>query len=148
MVAFGFYGSSNSGKTTVIEELIRALKERGYEVIAVKHTHLDVRADEGKDTQRFRKAGALFSVLSAKEQSSIVLDRALGIEEILRVMEPLCDVVLVEGFKGASIKNFVFGDAEETESTIFRYSDERFEEVLEIIERAIGAARGSGAVRS
>lgn len=137
MVAFGFYGNSNSGKTTVIERVIRALKERGYKVIAVKHTHLDVRADEGKDTERFRKAGAIFSVLSAKEQSSIVLDRALGIEEILRVMEPLCDVVLVEGFKGAGIKNFVFGDAEETESTIFRYSDERFGEALEIIEQAI-----------
>lgn len=137
MVAFGFYGNSNSGKTTVIERVIRALKERGYKVIAVKHTHLDVRADEGKDTERFRKAGALFSVLSAKEQSSMVFDRALGIEEILRVMEPLCDVVLVEGFKGTNIKNFVFGDAEETESTIFRYSDERFGEVLEIIEQAI-----------
>ncbi len=137
MVAFGFYGSSNSGKTETIERLIRALKEKGYRVIAVKHTHLDVRVDEGKDTERFRDAGAICSLLSAKEQSFLVYDRALGIEEILEILEPVCDVVLVEGFRNANIKKFVFGDAEETESTIFRYSNARFGEVLALIEQAI-----------
>jgi molybdopterin molybdotransferase len=137
MVVFGFYGSSNSGKTETIERLIRALKEKGYRVIAVKHTHLDVRVDEGKDTERFRDAGAICSLLSAKEQSFLVYDRALGIEEILEILEPVCDVVLVEGFRNANIRKFVFGDAEETESTIFRYSNARFGEVLALIEQAI-----------
>jgi len=139
MVAFGFYGSSNSGKTETIVKLIRALKEKGYRAIAVKHTHLDVRVDEekGKDTERFRDAGAICSLLSAKEQSFLVYDRALNLNEILEILEPMCDVVLVEGFRDANIKKFVFGDAEETESTLFRYSDDRFEEVLALIEQAI-----------
>lgn len=140
MVAFGFYGSSNSGKTQTIERLIRALKEKGYSVTAVKHTHLEVRIDEGKDTELFRSSGALCSALSAKDQSFIVFDRPLGIEDLLRILEPICDVVLVEGFRDARIKKFVFGDAEPTEGTLFRYSDERFEEILAIVEQGISEA--------
>jgi len=140
MVAFGFYGSSNSGKTQTIERLIGALKERDYDVIAVKHTHLDVRIDEGKDTERFRSSGALCSALSAKDQSFIVFERQLGVEDLLMILEPICDVVLVEGFRDARMKKFVFGDAEPTEGTLFRYSEERFDEVLAIIEQGISEA--------
>lgn len=52
-------GRKNSGKTTLIEELVRELAARGLRVGTIKHTHhhheLDV---PGKDSHRHRQAGA------------------------------------------------------------------------------------------
>jgi molybdopterin-guanine dinucleotide biosynthesis protein B len=53
-------GSQGSGKTTLIERLIPALRARGLTVSTIKHTHhhhieLDV---PGKDSHRHRVAGA------------------------------------------------------------------------------------------
>jgi len=71
MVAFGFYGSSKSGKTSTITRITAALRKKGYSVVAIKHTHLDVRVDESaEDTKRLRDAGALCSALSAKSRAT------------------------------------------------------------------------------
>jgi len=111
-------------------------------VVAIKHTHLDVRVDESaEDTKRLRDAGALCSALSAKEQSYIVFDRPLSAEYLLKMLEPLCDVVLIEGFRDAGVQKFAFGDTDLTEGTLFRYSDDRFEEVLELIEEEMRRIR-------
>jgi molybdopterin-guanine dinucleotide biosynthesis protein MobB len=142
MVAFGFYGSSKSGKTSTIARITAALRKKGYSVVAIKHTHLDVRVDESaEDTKRLRDVGALCSALSAKEQSYIVFDRPLSAKYLLKMLEPLCDVVLVEGFRDAGIKKFAFGNTDMTDGTLFRYSDDRFEEVLELIEEEIRRVR-------
>jgi molybdopterin-guanine dinucleotide biosynthesis protein B len=142
MVAFGFYGSSKSGKTSTIARITAELRRKGYSVVAIKHTHLDVRVDErAEDTKRLRDAGALCSALSAKEQSYIVFDRPLSADYLLKILEPLCDVVLVEGFRDAKIKKFAFGDTDVTDGTLFRYSDDRFEEVLGLIEEGMRGVR-------
>jgi len=61
-------GSSNSGKTTAVEALIKGLTKRGYTVASAKHIPdpeftIDT---EGKDTWRYAKAGAS-SVLSVAQ---------------------------------------------------------------------------------
>ena len=63
MKAIGFSGYSGAGKTTVLEQVIRLLRERGLRVSVVKHAHHDFDVDvPGKDSWRHRKAGA-FEVL-------------------------------------------------------------------------------------
>ena len=52
-------GQSKSGKTTLVERLIKELKGRGLRVAAVKHTHQDFEMDKpGKDTWRYNEAGS------------------------------------------------------------------------------------------
>ena len=53
-------GYSNSGKTTLIEFLIHALKSRGHRVGTIKKIHCEnYEIDkEGKDTYRHKVAGA------------------------------------------------------------------------------------------
>ena len=60
MKVISFIGRSSSGKTSLMEYLIRELNSRGFKVVAVKHIHkptFDVDR-EGKDTWRLFNAGA------------------------------------------------------------------------------------------
>jgi molybdopterin-guanine dinucleotide biosynthesis protein B len=52
---FGIAGWSNSGKTTLIEKLVRHFADRGLRVATIKHTHhkFDIDAP-GSDTARHR----------------------------------------------------------------------------------------------
>ena len=57
-------GPKNSGKTTLIENLSKELKSRGYRVAAVKHTSHDHEFDRpGTDSWRFRQAGCETAVI-------------------------------------------------------------------------------------
>ena len=44
-VLFGIAGEKNSGKTTLMESLIRILTGRGFQVAAIKHDGHDFEAD-------------------------------------------------------------------------------------------------------
>ena len=89
----GFCGSSNSGKTTMICELIEKLKD--YKVAVVKHTPhgIDV---EGKDSERFKEAGAGEVVLLNSE--AVHFRRGESLYRVLKSLRDY-DVILVEGFK-------------------------------------------------
>ena len=55
----GFYGYSNSGKTTLIERLIGDLRAEGLRVAAVKVSEQALSLDQpGKDSDRYAQAGA------------------------------------------------------------------------------------------
>ena len=97
-------GSSNSGKTTLIEQLVSRLSGQGLKLGTIKHaTHrLDVDR-EGKDTWRHRQAGALCTVgLSPDALFSVqTIDAdspAPGLRELADRMFLGLDMVLVEGF--------------------------------------------------
>jgi len=52
-------GRRNSGKTTLVCELVRSLSERGLKVATIKHTHHNHELDTpGKDSWKHRGAGA------------------------------------------------------------------------------------------
>jgi molybdopterin-guanine dinucleotide biosynthesis protein MobB len=89
-----FVGYSKSGKTTLLEKLIRELKRRGYRIATVKHTAHPIAPNApGKDSSRFAQAGADQVILAAPE---ITLEEALaGVQDV--------DLVLVEGYKRADV---------------------------------------------
>ena len=97
-----FVGASNSGKTTLIEKVIRVLTIRGYQVATVKHTHKTFAIDtEGKDSWRHRAAGAKTVILSSSAQFAVLsgTKEELTIEDILRRFVDDIDIMIVEGFK-------------------------------------------------
>ena len=93
--------SSNSGKTTLIEKVVRILKERGLRVAVIKHASKGFDLDRpGKDSWRFREAGADAVVLVGPD-SVAVMKRAVT-QPTLEELEPLvkeADIVIREGFK-------------------------------------------------
>jgi molybdopterin-guanine dinucleotide biosynthesis protein B len=96
-------GRSNSGKTTLLEKLIRELSARGRRVGTVKHHyHGPVAVDvPGKDSWRHRQAGACAVALVSPETLFVVRDTPPGLSLEALTHLGLCglDLVLTEGFK-------------------------------------------------
>ncbi len=112
-------GRSNSGKTTVLEGIIRELVARGYRVAAVKHDVHGFEIDrEGKDSWRLKQAGAHTVLISSPRKLAVIedVDRDLALEEIRRRVHPATDIILTEGYKRQpfpKIEVSVFGDSSE-----------------------------------
>lgn len=95
-------GKSDSGKTTLIEKLINALKEDGYRIATIKHDVHGFEMDvEGKDSWRHKKAGAQVVIVSSPEKIALIKDvkedKPLGKikDEFIKDV----DLVLTEGYK-------------------------------------------------
>ncbi len=94
-------GKSNSGKTTLIENLVVELKKRGYKVAVIKHA-TDFELDKaGKDSWRFSQAGSEVVAVSSPNQLAIMkqLDHDLTPQELSRLIAWDYDLLLAEGFK-------------------------------------------------
>jgi len=95
-------GKSKSGKTTLIEKLIKELKSRGYRVATIKHAPQGVSFDEpDKDSWRHLQAGS--EVVSVSSPDKIVLIKPVAkdptLDEITRLLGEDYDIILTEGFK-------------------------------------------------
>jgi len=98
-------GSSNSGKTTAVEALIKGLTNRGYKVSSAKHIpEPEFTIDtEGKDTWRHIKAGAS-TVLSVAPNELTAIKKVdtteYSLEQIVAEIPIEVDIIILEGFKG------------------------------------------------
>lgn len=95
-------GRKNSGKTTLIVELVSELTRRGYRVGTIKHTHHSHELDTpGKDSHRHREAGSAAVGILTHGMNAIfwpqIDDKAAGKYEQFDAMMNDCDLVLVEG---------------------------------------------------
>lgn len=100
---FGIVGWKNSGKTTLVEALVREMTGRGLLVSTVKHAHHAFDIDvPGKDSYRHREAGAHEVIVASGQRWALMHELREAPEpplgELLAKLAP-CDLVLVEGFK-------------------------------------------------
>ena len=95
-------GNSKSGKTTLIEKLIRELKSRGYRVATIKHAPQGMTFDQpDKDSWRHIQAGSEATAISSPEQVVLIKPVApdTNLDEIVHLVGEDCDIILTEGFK-------------------------------------------------
>lgn len=143
--AFGICGWSGSGKTTVIEEVIRRMTAKGLAVCVIKHDVHGLNIDhEGKDSDRFFKAGG--DVIMRGPQQSFLRAHRTGnssLQEVLKFIAPHYDLILVEGHKSTPLFNKVWvlkNDSEQCppEATnvkrVLRRDEDRVSIVMEMIE--------------
>lgn len=94
-----FVAYSGTGKTTFLERLIQKLKVRGLKIAIVKHDGHRFEIDhEGKDSDRFTKAGADVTGLISSEKAVLMENRQTDPEEFLKKIDGV-DLILTEGFK-------------------------------------------------
>lgn len=99
--AISVVGKSNSGKTTLLERLIRELKRRGYRVGTIKHDAHSFEIDRpGKDSWRHAQAGSDHVVISSPQRVASIryVERERELEELVGGMADV-DIVLTEGYK-------------------------------------------------
>jgi molybdopterin-guanine dinucleotide biosynthesis protein B len=103
----GIAGWKKSGKTTLVARLITELTRRGLKVATVKHAHHAFQIDEAEtDSARHRRAGAAQVAVVSPERWAMITELNGAPEpelaEVLSWLDP-CDLVIVEGYKGAAI---------------------------------------------
>jgi len=103
MKVYGIAGFKNSGKTTLVVDLVQELTARGLRVATVKHAHHEFDIDHpGKDSFRHRQAGAAEVIVASTKRWAHI--RELGaaaepqLDELLGHLGAV-DLVLVEGYK-------------------------------------------------
>ncbi len=96
-------GCSKTGKTTLMENLIRKLSGRGYRVGAIKGDCHGFEIDvPGKDTWRFTQAGAKATAIIGPDQWALMQKTGdkMTLSSAAEKVEGV-DLLLVEGFKRA-----------------------------------------------
>jgi molybdopterin-guanine dinucleotide biosynthesis protein B len=101
----GFAAASGTGKTTLLTQLIRILKQDGLRIGLIKHSHHDFEIDlPGKDSFRLREAGASTVMLVSKFRRAIITELPLKEEpnladQLKQLDQSELDLILVEGFR-------------------------------------------------
>jgi len=107
-----FVGHSNSGKTTLIEQIVRNLARKGYKVGVLKHTHGAIKADKkGTDTDRFRLAGARISSI-CDDKLLVRFEKAQGHrpQTMVQALAKELDLLIIEGYKKEHFPKVLFSD--------------------------------------
>jgi len=97
-------GYSGSGKTYLIEKIIRKLKvELNLEVSVIKYIH-EHRIDErGKDSFRFSESGAVFSIIKNKsDEIAIFLKKEINLDELITWLDKSpfkMEIMIFESFR-------------------------------------------------
>ena len=127
-----FIGRKNSGKTTLVEQLIEELTRRGIAVSSLKHhSHDDFEIDiPGKDSYRHHEAGTIATAIVSAKRFAVVEDMVRSepepeedltdVEALLRTptqstaeayeqcvraigILPASNLIVIEGFKRAGL---------------------------------------------
>lgn len=107
----GFAAWSNSGKTCLIEKIIKALKDQGIACAVIKHhIHLDPLDQAKKDSFRLAEAGAMSVTVSAPTSYAHFAypQEETPLEKLALLADPRARIILVEGFKHHKISRFEF----------------------------------------
>ncbi|MCK9905359.1 molybdopterin-guanine dinucleotide biosynthesis protein B, partial [Frankia sp. Cpl3] len=95
-------GYSNSGKTTLLTEIIKRLEANQIRVGVIKHdgAHDFELHQPGKDTWRFREAGASLVAIQSANRTAFLEERAVPLSQLAqRMADAGAEFILVEGFK-------------------------------------------------
>ena len=100
----GFAAWSGTGKTTLLEQLIPLLVDRGLRIGVLKHAHHDFDIDQpGKDSYRLRKAGAQQMMVASRRRHARIIETELAEADFRQLLASFdqteLDLLLVEGFK-------------------------------------------------
>lgn len=110
MKVVAIVGKKKTGKTSLIEQVIAALRPYG-QVGCIKHAHeLDLSPPVARDTDRFFTAGAAV-VVGASPTRTLTLTGERSLSDLIAEMARAgVDFVLVEGFKNSDLPKISLTD--------------------------------------
>lgn len=138
-LAVAFSGSSNSGKTTLIEKISSSLTKSGYSVVTIKHDPKDKANFDtpNKDSFKFYQSGAN-SVIMGEKKCAIFFQEPLSFDEIVAKFKDF-DYLLLEGLRSERLPRIVVTknkDEEVIADLIIRNLDDNFskDQVVAVID--------------
>jgi molybdopterin-guanine dinucleotide biosynthesis protein MobB len=104
MRVFAVSGQSGTGKTTLVEALIKELVKEGHSVATLKSSKHDPGPEQGTDTWRHSQAGASVTLFLKTDEERGGLRERIGEEDLARLVD--YDFLLIEGLKSEDIPRF------------------------------------------
>ena len=95
-------GKSDSGKTTLLEKVVRELTSRGFRIGTIKHDAHRFEIDhEGKDSWRHKQSGAVLTIISSPDKLALVADTDCdhSLAELRDRFVQDVDLIISEGYK-------------------------------------------------
>lgn len=93
-------GYKNTGKTTLITDLVHLIKAYDKKVAVIKNHHLEEQVEDTTDTGQFFNAGSDYTVLTTPEHVMLLERQSVTLTRLLeRFQNEGVDFVIVEGFK-------------------------------------------------
>jgi molybdopterin-guanine dinucleotide biosynthesis protein B len=135
----GIYGRSDSGKTTLIVDIIKNLSNEGFKIASVKITDKKIGIDtKEKDTWKHGKAGANLVVFSSPQETDFLIKQSEDLSGIISLINKIdkYDLIIVEGANDKFIPKIRIGNITEREKTIYTYSGD-FNEVIRFLKNII-----------
>lgn len=138
----GVYGFQDAGKTTLVEDLVRALVRKGYSVASIKHTtHAKSVDSEGKDTWRHWKAGSDPVVFMSSVETAVIKHSRTSedrvVDMVLREFNP--EVIVIEGNKEGDYPKVRIGAVPRRPGTVL--SDPSIKTLLDYVEKELALER-------
>ncbi len=133
----GFYGYSNSGKTSLIFRLIKALEKAGFSTAVIKRTDKNISSESAeKDTSGFRAVGAKMTSFSSTSETNFVLSASMPVTQIIEQIRSFMevDVIIVEGARDPEIHKVRMGDIPERDNTIYTYEGD-FDKLMKLFTK-------------
>lgn len=121
--AVSFVAKSGTGKTTLLEQVIVELKQRGWRLGVIKHDAHRFDIDHpGKDSYRLTAAGSDTMLISSPEKLAMVKKHQASppIEELIATYFRDVDIVLTEGFKKSGLPKIEVHRAERSSTLLCR----------------------------
>ena len=135
----GFYGESNTGKTTVVTKLIKQLTEEKYIVASIKNTDKKISIDQKeKDTWKYAEAGSKLVIFKTSCETSYLVKKSQSVNNIIENISKIgkYDIVIIEGANDKETMKIRIGDIKERENTIYTYQND-FERLYNIVKKEI-----------
>lgn len=141
MKVISVVGKKNSGKTSLTMKIIKELKNRGFKVASIKHSHHEMEMDrENTDTWKHKLSGSQVVVGIGNTtffniQEKLPLDRLLFLIKIIDNV----DFVVIEGFKNYNYPKIATSDEVIDEYTIkvvdsFKINNNEIKDLVNNIE--------------
>ena len=105
-VVMAFVAWSGTGKTTLVESLVRLATERGLAAGTLKHDAHQFEIDRpGKDSHRLFAAGSRATMIVSEDKLALIQrhETAPAVDDLIAVHFASYDLVLVEGWKMSAL---------------------------------------------
>jgi len=136
---FGLYGDSDSGKTTLLVDLVSQFSKEGYLIATIKQTKKKITMDtKNKDTWRHHHAGAGLVVFSSGYETDFLLHRTMSSAEIIQRISQFgeYDLVLVEGANDPTIPKIQIGKGNKRSNTVASFKG-NLKEIVTLIKKEL-----------
>ena len=135
----GFYGESNTGKTTIITKLIKKLTQENFNIASIKNTDKKISIDqEGKDTWKHTKAGAEIVVFKTPIETDYIVKKQQNLGEIIDKIKQFgnYDLVIIEGVNDETTPKIRIGNIKKRKNTVYTYEND-FKKLYNFIKEKI-----------